>query len=80
MIAYFTVDSDGRLPRQDGTIRVDGQDYLLPMKAQVGGFLAPRRILEGLQAAGWKPATDYYSDLDVDGPGSIRVVPLDGDA
>lgn len=60
-----------------GTITVEGVTYDIPDYAKVGGRLAPRRIVETLEAAGYKPATDYYSDLgkpDAKGRFEIRVV------
>jgi hypothetical protein len=63
--------------KDGGTITVEGVTYDIPDKAKVGGRLAPRRILETLEAAGYKPATGYYSDLgkpDANGLFEIQVV------
>ena len=49
--------------KDGGTLTVDGVTYDIPDHAQIGGRLAPRRIVETLEAAGYKPATDYHSDL-----------------
>jgi hypothetical protein len=65
---------------QDGcTITIEGTVYHIPDYATIGGRLAPRRIIETLQAAGYGPATDYYSDLgepSTDGVFEIRLVRL----
>lgn len=63
--------------KDGGTITIEGVVYDIPDYAKVGGRLAPRRIVETLQAAGYRPATDYYSDLGVpnaDGRFEIRLV------
>ena len=59
------------------TITIEGVVYDIPDYAKVGGRLAPRRIVETLQAAGYRPATDYYTDLgepNTDGVCEIRLV------
>jgi hypothetical protein len=63
--------------KDGGTITIDGAVYDIPDYAKVGGRMAPRRIVEALEAAGYRPATDYYSDLgepNADGVFEIRVV------
>jgi hypothetical protein len=63
--------------KDGGTITIEGAVYDIPDYAQVGGRLAPRRIVETLEAAGYRPATDYYSDLgepDTNGVFEIRLV------
>jgi hypothetical protein len=43
-----------------------------------GGIFAPRRIVEALEARGFRPATDYYSDLGkvADGQFAMNVTPI----
>lgn len=63
--------------KDGGTITVEGVTYDIPDYAKVGGRLAPRRIIETLETAGYKPATDYRSDLgepDENGLFEMRVV------
>lgn len=63
--------------KDGGTITIDGVAYDIPDYAEVGGRMAPRRIIETLEAAGYRPATDYYSDLgeaNADGLFEIRLV------
>lgn len=63
---------------KDGcTITIEGAVYNIPNHAKVGGRLAPHRITETLEAAGYRPATDYHSDLgdpNADGVFEIRLV------
>lgn len=63
--------------KDGGTITIEGVVYDIPDYAKVGGRLAPRRIKETLEVAGYRPATDYRSDLgepNADGVFEIRVV------
>lgn len=61
-VATITVDAQGRLT-EDSTLTIDGVTTLIPAHSG-GGWLAPRRIADALAARGYRPATDYYSDLD----------------
>ncbi|GAA0494211.1 hypothetical protein Ade02nite_20550 [Paractinoplanes deccanensis] len=63
--------------KDGGTLTVEGVTYEIPDRAQRGGRFAPRRIIEALEAAGYKPATNYYGDLskpNADGVYEIQVV------
>lgn len=74
-VATITVDAQGRLT-EDSTLTIDGVTTLIPAHSG-GGWLAPRRIADALAARGYRPATDYYSDLDGprDGVLTIAVCP-----
>jgi hypothetical protein len=62
---------------KDGeTIPIEGVVYDIPDYARVGGRLAPRRIRETLEAAGYRPATDYRSDLSEPGPDGVFEIRL----
>jgi hypothetical protein len=64
---------DGSRLTDTSAIVINGVTYPIPATVD-GGHLAPRRIVAALHAAGYRPATDYYSDLAADGR-SVRVVP-----
>lgn len=71
-VATITVDSQGRLT-EDSTLTIDGVTTLIPAHSG-GGWLAPRRIADALAARGYRPATDYYSDLDGPRDGVLTIV------
>lgn len=77
--ARLTTDLHGRLT-DESTITVDGRTYPVPARVDsLAGRLAPARIVQALRDAGWKPATNYYNDLDkhaADGYTDIAVEPI----
>lgn len=71
-VATITVDAQGRLT-EDSTLTIDGVTTLIPAHSG-GGWLAPRRIADALAARGYRPATDYYSDLSGPRDGVLTIV------
>lgn len=77
MYARITTCPEGRLA-DDSTLTVDGHTTPIPQRAEVGGRIAPRRIIEAPAARGYRPATNYHDDLGETDPGGwfdIAVVP-----
>lgn len=62
IVATITLSPEGILDAHSQII-IDGATYPIPEFAESGGALAPRRIVETLDAAGYRPATNYYGDL-----------------
>ncbi len=60
--ARITTDADGRIC-DESTLTIDGHTTPIPQRAEFGGRMAPRRIIEALAARGYQPATNYYDDL-----------------
>lgn len=53
---------------------IEGREYPIPPLHSGGGVLAPRRIVEALSAAGYRPAgNNYQAALDYAGANTIAV-------
>lgn len=72
-------DGVGGLIGAGAVLEIAGTRYPIPDRHPAGGFLAPLRISMAIRAAGYQPAEGYYESLDVDGPGTIRLVPFAGE-
>jgi hypothetical protein len=59
-------------------LEINGTRHPIPDRHPHAGVLAPVRISTAIRAAGYQPAEGYYESLDVDGPGTIRLVPFAG--
>ena len=67
--------TNGRLTA-DSTLTIDGVVYPIPERAMVGGVFAPRRIIEALRDAGYRPV-DYYNQREVPGGVEFEVEPAE---
>lgn len=76
--ARITTRPEGGLT-DDSTLTIDGHTTPVPQRAEVGGRLAPLRIVEALATRGYRPATDYYADLGEqhDGYFDMAVTPIE---
>lgn len=74
LTATITLEPDGRLG-DDATLTIQGETTLIPARHSGGGILAPRRILEAIDARGYRAVKFWDNMRDHDGFCTVVVAP-----